>query len=133
LGRAMATHSTNGGAGLHSRGGRTRLPPTVIDDILDSSRRRELLTCLIADEDPIAVTDLATELAETDAFARPDGSTPARQTVRTELYQDHLPKLTATGVVEFDSVLGTVEFTGPQSLETRLTALARVDPGTKDK
>ncbi len=82
------------------------LPGEVWEAVLDSDRRRSLLAHLAAEEDPVAVTDLAAEIARGEEGVADGDSTRA---VRTELFQRHLPKLNATGIVRYDSKLGTVE------------------------
>ena len=109
-------------------------PPTgVIDELLQSPRRRAVLSVLVDRDHPVTVGDLARQLAATGAST--EVSAVDRRRARTELFQEHLPKLTATGVVSFDSLLGTVAFTGPERLAARLAATegSRADPGTKDK
>lgn len=110
----MATHTATTGAG----GPSADLPGTVIEELLASPDRRALLRCLAEADEPIPVDDLAAVLA--------DGTTGAtaseRRRARTAIYQDHLPKLTATGVVEFDSILGTLAFSGPESIADRLAS-----------
>ncbi|MFB6178286.1 MAG: hypothetical protein ABEI77_01020 [Halorientalis sp.] len=127
----MATHTTHTGTGTADQ--RRRLPETVIEDLLDSSQRRSLLAVLVDRDEPVPVGDLARELVGTDQ--RDGDSAVERRRVRTEIYQDHLPKLTATGVVTFDSRLGTVEFTGPVAVRSRVRgpSTADDDSGTKDK
>lgn len=64
------------------------------------------------------VDDLAADLA-----GSADGETAVptdRRAARVDIYQRHLPRLTETGVVAFDSLLGTVEFTGGPRLAARL-------------
>src|SRR6056297_1014170 len=124
-------HSHTGVAGVPN--GRQALPASVIEDLLAAPRRRALLACLTERDEPVPVDDLATVLLDSDRVGASD-----RRGARTEIYQDVLPKLTATDVVRFDSKLGTVEFTGPEALATRLTAVTNPcdeasDSGTKDK
>ncbi|AQL43901.1 hypothetical protein BV210_14840 [Halorientalis sp. IM1011] len=105
----MATHTADPEPDEIDRAG--ELPPHVVDGLLASRRRRRSLRLLREAEEPVVVGDLAERLAGSEADPR---------RVRAELYQCHLPRLTATGVVAFDSLLGTVEFTGGPRLTARL-------------
>ncbi|WP_136715933.1 DUF7344 domain-containing protein [Halorientalis salina] len=100
------------------------LPAAVIEDLLACPRRRVLLTTLVEADEPVTVEDLAAELAAAESAPAASVSAADRRRARTEVFQEGLPKLTATDVVAFDSRLGTVEFTGPEALATRLDALA---------
>jgi hypothetical protein len=86
------------------------LPGRVVADILADERRRVLLSCL-ARRGEMAVDDLAAEL-----LSREDESVSEenRRRMRAEIYQTHLPKLTATGVVRYDSLRGTVVLARPE-------------------
>jgi len=129
----MGTHSSNAGsAGATGHG--ERLPVAVVEDLLDSPRHRRLLGCLIDRDGPVVVADLATELAAAESTAG-QVSAADRRRVRMDLFQDLLPPLMAAGVVSFDSRLGTVEFTGPDTLAARLSAMSDTheESGTKDK
>jgi len=98
----MATTSTNGG-------GAGGLPDDVVSDLLSAPRRRRVLDLLVEASGSMAVDDLAALILagerDTDQQSVPLAD---KKQVRTELYETHLPKLTATGVVTFDSQLGVV-------------------------
>lgn len=84
------------------------LPERVVEDVLASERRRALLACL-ADHGEMAVCDLAAAvLARERGDAPDDVDRERRAAVRTDIFQTHLPKLTATGIVTYDSLRGTV-------------------------
>jgi DNA-binding transcriptional ArsR family regulator len=92
------------------------LPERVVEDVLASERRRALLACL-ADHGEMAIGDLAAEILARegeDAPADVDGGRRAQ--VRTDIFQTHLPKLTATGIVTYDSLRGTVALSRPEIL-----------------
>lgn len=133
----MATnmgHSDADVAGASTSG--TRLPPGVIEELLASPRRRLLLTHLYERREAVPVDDLATLLASKTDSGDDDVSRADRRRARTEIYQEHLPKLTATGVVTFDSLLGSVALSDNPALSARLATLSaadRSDCGTKDK
>jgi len=86
-----------------------RLPERVKDDLLSSARRRRLLDCLEKRGGCLPVTDLASAVAARESGTDAGAVDPDRhQAVRDDIYERHLPKLTATGLVEFDSMRGTV-------------------------
>ncbi|WP_436932721.1 DUF7344 domain-containing protein [Halosimplex halobium] len=86
-----------------------RLPASAVADLRASERRRRVLAEL-AERGEVPVSDLASHVvaAERDepADAVPDEAVDG---ARRDLFQEHLPKLTATGVVRYDSLVGTVE------------------------
>jgi hypothetical protein len=99
----MAVDSRNG-----SFGG-TDLPEAVVEDILSSDRRRAMLTVLAETEKAVAVEDLAAATSAVQRGTPPDSVGPGtRREVVEEIYDRHLPKLLATGVVEYDSMRGAV-------------------------
>lgn len=85
------------------------LPGTVVKDILASDRRQAALSCLGDHGGEMNITDLAACVC-----AREFGTSAARvsdtdrQRVYDELYDEHLPMLTATGVATFDSLRDSV-------------------------
>lgn len=78
------------------------LPGDVVEDILASERRRAMLSCLADSEGPVAVDDVVAAVCASEQG-------PDRGRVREEIYERHLPKLTATGVVEYHSMREAVE------------------------
>jgi len=102
------TPVTDGGE--RDESGDARLPASVIADLRASGRRRRALACLAEGDDAVPISDLARRVVaaergeSTDAV--PDG---AVESARSDLFQRHLPKLTATGVVRYDSLVGTVD------------------------
>ncbi|WP_436910801.1 DUF7344 domain-containing protein [Halosimplex marinum] len=91
-------------------GGDGRLPESVVADLRGDEFRRRALARLVERDEPVPVSDLAREAvaAERDEDP-PDVPADAVDAARAELFQEHLPKLTATGVVSYDSLVGTVE------------------------
>ena len=88
------------------------LPDHVIDDLLASERREWMLSILSERSSPIVLDDLMrTVLAAERGAAPEDISKQDCSEARTEAYERHLPKLTATAVVKYDSLVGTVELT----------------------
>jgi hypothetical protein len=95
----------------NSRNGRARgsdLPGDVVEDILASQRRRTLLSCLAEADGPVVVDDLAGAVCGAEKRPNRAGDDAAEE-VRADIYDRHLPKLTATGIVEYDSMCETVE------------------------
>lgn len=87
------------------------LPPEVLADILGSSQRRAMLDCL-AEHGEMVVDDLAACVESGHSTdERAPGDTAV--TTRDELYEDHLPKLMATGLVRYDSMRESVELLVP--------------------
>lgn len=78
-------------------------------ELLASERRRHALRCLHEFDDPLALADLADEVAarENDApITELSGETVKR--VYTSLYHTHVPKLAAANLVRYDQELDAV-------------------------
>ena len=104
----------------HAQGPVDGLPERVVSDLLASDRRRLLLGCLEDHDGCLPVTDLAAAVAAREAGTNIGDVDPDRhRAVREEIYERHLPKLTATGVVEFDSMRGTVTLRGSVPVDGR--------------
>jgi hypothetical protein len=83
----------------------------LLFDALSAKRRRYALYCLDYYQTPMALADLATEIAryEYDADSRTaisDGETTA---VYTTLHHNHLPRLAEANLVTYDSTTHTAE------------------------
>ncbi|WP_235853493.1 DUF7344 domain-containing protein [Halosimplex salinum] len=91
------------------RDDRAALPESVVADLRASERRCHALECLDSRDDPLPVSDLARAVAARERD-EPRAEIPddVVDTVRRDLFQRHLPKLTATEVVRYDSQVGTV-------------------------
>lgn len=86
-----------------------RLPDGVVADILAADRRRLALEQLAAADDQVVVGDLAAAIAASEQGIDPDAvDERTREAVHDDLYERHLPKLTATETVSYNSMLGTV-------------------------
>jgi len=86
-----------------------RVPDEVVADLLADERCRRVLAVLIAADAPLAVDDLARATLARERGVDPgavDDEAAAKR--RDELFQQSLPRLTPTGLVEYDSLLGTV-------------------------
>ena len=103
----MATRSSNSGEG-------TGLPAGVVDDLLADESRRIALEILADRAEPVVVERLAAAVVAAREDCPPsEVSRNRRDAMREELFTEHIPKLTATGVVTYDSMVGTVELTRP--------------------
>ena len=86
-----------------------RLPDEVVADLLADDRCRQALAVLVTAEDALAVDDLARSMLARERDVEPAAvDDEAAATLREELFQCSLPRLTPTGLVEYDSMLGTV-------------------------
>lgn len=81
------------------------LPEWVVADLFAASTREYVLCRLHRVDGPVPLCDLVADLAESSDAA-------AHREVRMELFQEHLPKLTATDVVDLDPVRGTLSLGG---------------------
>jgi predicted Zn-ribbon and HTH transcriptional regulator len=84
------------------------LPETVIDDLLADPRRELLLQVLHEHDEPVTVTQLAANVIEHERSVD-DVSHSERQCVSEDLYEHHIPKLTATAVVTYNSRQASIE------------------------
>jgi hypothetical protein len=90
--------------------GGKRVPDDVIERLLTSERRCHLLSVLLAADDPVPIEDLARAVAARERDATPSAvDDRVVRAVHDEIYETELPKLTAVGLVSFDSLLATVE------------------------
>ncbi|WP_424003966.1 DUF7344 domain-containing protein [Haloarcula salina] len=106
----MATTSTSGAFDL---------PDAVVSDLLDDEHRRRALSILAARGEPMVVDDLAAAILAAERNVEPDAVPDTdRRALADELYTEHLPKLTATAVVSYDSVVGRVELRRPEAIPT---------------
>jgi len=100
----MATTSSNGDRTEQG------LPEEVVADLLSDDTRRRALSILADRGEPVVVADLAAAVLaaqrDVEPAAVPDTD---RDELTEELFTEHLPKLTATDVIAYDSMVGTVE------------------------
>lgn len=82
-----------------------KLPSQVWDDILDDDCRRWVLNTLAERGDPVVVADMATDMVSASTVQTPED----RDAVERELFERHLPKLTAADIVNYNPRLGTIE------------------------
>jgi hypothetical protein len=90
------------------------LPPGVVEDLLSDDSRRRALAVLDSRDGPVVVEELAAAIVATQDDCQPSAVTAAdRERMAEELFTEHIPKLMATDVVEYDSMLGAVELRRP--------------------
>ena len=76
----------------------------VSADLLADRRRRLVLGCVRDRDRPLALADLARDVAALEADTVPeDVSDDRAQGIRIDLYHVHLPKLDEAGLVAFDA------------------------------
>ena len=104
--------------------GAVALPDPVVEDLLETARRRHLLRALAEADEPVPLDDLAGAVRARERGTAPE-SIPAgeRRDLRREFLATDVPKLTATGVATYDSMLATLELEVP----ALATAAAAVD------
>lgn len=87
-----------------------RLPETVVEELLAEPYRRAMLRSLRAHDGSITDRRLATLIVARERSIHPDAVPPReRDRARERLYEHHLPKLTATGVVQYNSRNASLE------------------------
>lgn len=101
------------------------VPERVTEDLLASRRRCLVVTALAAAGGEAVVDDLTRALLAAEQSVDQAGSDRGGQTLERELFEQHLPKLTATGLVEYDSMLDTVRLTEPELAGLARTELAQ--------
>lgn len=75
----------------------------VLIDLLADARRGHVFACLRERSRPIAVSDLAADVAASEAAEpRPESPQETVEAISTSLYHVHLPTLAAAVVVEYD-------------------------------
>lgn len=81
-------------------------------EVLSNSRRRYILSRIRAADEPIELSEIAREIGARESQIPPAelGQT-AKKRVYVSLYQTHVPKLEAVGLVEYDDETKTVSVT----------------------
>lgn len=88
------------------------LSPDVVFEILSSRRRRMVLYILRQEGDTATVNELAERIASLENDIPVKQLTSQQQKrVYVSLYQTHLPKLDATGIIDYDADEGEVALT----------------------
>lgn len=90
-----------------------------IDEILSAlaAKRRRYVLYYLQEEETAALDDLARQLAAWETDRSPtEVSESAIERVRVQLYHDHLPKLAASHLIEFDERSKYVRYKHPPTL-----------------
>ncbi|MDG5821231.1 hypothetical protein [Natronococcus sp. A-GB7] len=78
--------------------------------LLNTSRRREVIRCLLETGEPIQLPDLARHVAAAENEMPIDLVTSDQyQRIYVPLYQEQLPKLDKAGVIRYDQSSGVIE------------------------
>lgn len=94
-------------------------------DVLSRRRRRCALACLMEHTEPVALSELAREVATREnGTAAAEISDDRVRSVESSLYHSHIPKLAEVGVVEYDPERASVRFSGDPERIERLISLA---------
>lgn len=100
-----------------STGTETELPSAVVRDLFAADSCRRALSILARRGEPMVVEDLARAVVADREDCPPSAVTTAdRDAMADELLTEHIPKLTATRVLRYDSMLGAVELRHPELL-----------------
>lgn len=108
-----------------------RLENSSLDEIhrlLSEERRRCLVSHLASRADASAATDELVDAVVERESPRP-GPANHRTRVEIDLTHVHLPRLADAGVVEYDPVAGTVQYTPSKTLEALLAVSALSEEG----
>jgi hypothetical protein len=101
--------------------GTDQLPEAVVEDILAAERRRTALSILAERDEPVVIDDLAATVLAHERGTEPDAVPRSdRKVARDEFFARHLPKLTATGVVKYDSMVGTLRLADQEQIADHL-------------
>lgn len=85
------------------------LTQDVVFDILSNSRRRFILSRLQERDEPVELMELANEIAAWENDTTVEELTDKQsKRVYVSVYQTHVPKLEATGLIEYDSDTGLI-------------------------
>lgn len=99
-------------------------------DVLGAARRRYLLYYLYEMDGAESTLERAVEAVRRyDSVAVSPERVPLRQSIRVSLAHDHLPRLDAADVLEYDRRRGTIRFHGYPPLEAWLEETRRLELG----
>lgn len=105
--------------------GRPAVDDDVVLDLLESPRRRYALQCLV-ETGSARLDDLAVAVAAREADRTPEAvSDMTRERTSISLHHNHLAKLDAAGLVDYDAADHTVELAADETLVR--TCLERLD------
>ncbi|MFA9418207.1 hypothetical protein [Natrinema sp. HArc-T2] len=101
-------------------------PVDVLLELVAHQHRRDLLRYLIRSTDtPTAIDEVTTHLLE--RYAEGTSEQPDRDQLELLLHHIHLPKLTAAGIIEYDSRSNELRYRRHDRLETLLDCLDAAD------
>lgn len=80
-----------------------------VSGLFDAPRRRYLLYCLHLFTNPVRLSNIAYQVSIWEGEGTADDLVTARYRTYMSLYHDHLPELTAAGIVEYDQTEDMVE------------------------
>lgn len=101
----MSEQSANGSGSVPSESFEIADPDALdaIFDVLSNRRRRHVLRCLDEYDDPMALADLADEVAVREhGTALTEISAEEVKRIYVSLYHSHVPRLEDAGVVEYN-------------------------------
>lgn len=92
-------------------------------DLLQHSRRRQVIDELVDADGAVPLADLAEAVARREATDGDGGDAPAVDSVRLSLAHSHLPRLRDAGVARFDADEGVAALVRDGDRATRLVEL----------
>lgn len=102
-----------------------RVPLTALFSAMGDQRRRYLLYYLL-DHDPAEVDELTTQVCAWEHGATVDEvNDEDRRDVRISLHHNHLPKLAASGIIDYDQRSGTIRFHHQPEIIERILSIAK--------
>ena len=112
---------------------RDGLDDATIFDILGNERRRACLHCLAEHETAVSVSTLGQQVADVVADAETD-SAELYDSVYISLYQTHLPRLDAVGLVEYEQEQKRVR-QGPrfETIRDQFEAARTIEAQSRDR
>ena len=110
----MSDSSCSSNVGEENEGDNAVTPSTDLLFELLADRRRHILHCLTDQPDGVAGF---TDLVDAVVGHEPETDAGDRETVRTNLYHVHLPKLAEAGVIDYDTRSETVCYSQQPLLE----------------
>lgn len=107
--------------------GTDHLPVDEVHHYLASARRRWILAYLTTrSEETLSVDELVDVVTNREPPS--DGPGTHRERVEIDLHHVQLPKLATAGILEYDPVEETVEYSGTESLEALLAVGEQLQP-----
>lgn len=118
----MGRHSPK--AGMGESGNSVGQSLDDVFDLLSNQRRRYVLSCLADTTQPLVLTSLAEDVAICENESpRTEISKEEVRTVRTSLYNSHIPKLVDAGVVKYNQERGLIRGVDSADMVERVLCL----------